>query len=77
MDISKFQGLLRHQRRGGWSARALLTRELHGQLFDTMVGPQAFGTEAAGIEWLRKLAAERAPGLPASIVTLPPRLSTS
>lgn len=70
MTPPTFEGTVKPQRRGGWSARAILTMERHGQLFDTLIGTRAFPTERAATDWLRTLASEWVPGQRATIARL-------
>jgi hypothetical protein len=70
MTNTLFSGVVKPLPRGGWSARALLTAERHGQLFDTQLGPREFATEADSRAWLKSLMAEHAKGTARSIVTL-------
>ena len=53
-------GIVKLMRRGGWSGRGMIVDSRNGQVVETQIGPKAFGSKEAAIEWLRQVAAERA-----------------
>lgn len=54
------QGFVTSLQRGGWSGRGLIATVRHGQVFETQVGPRAFDSKQAAVDWLHQVAAERA-----------------
>lgn len=53
------QGFVTSLQRGGWSGRGLIATVRHGQVFETQVGPKAFDSKRAAVDWLQRVAAER------------------
>jgi hypothetical protein len=52
-------GIVKAMRRGGWSGRGVISDIQHGQLLETQIGPRAFHSRDAAVEWLRRIAQER------------------
>jgi hypothetical protein len=57
MTTDRLAGVIQPLRRGGWSAKALLTSVRNSQLFETWLAPRFFDSEAASRQWLRDSAA--------------------
>jgi hypothetical protein len=59
MTALRFDGVVKPLRRGGWSARGVITAVRAGQLLQTQVGPRAFEAVEDSAAWLRQVAIER------------------
>ena len=59
MTEIRFEGVVKPARRGGWTARGVITSVMHSQRIDTAIEPRAFAGVEPATQWLRKMAAER------------------
>jgi len=53
---SRFEGTIIETETGKWHARGNAIVHRHGQVFDTLIGPRAFESEALCEKWLREAA---------------------
>ena len=60
MNMPSFEGVVKRARRGGWTARGVITDVSHSQLIETQVEPRAFATRQLAVNWLKQAAAARA-----------------